>query len=54
MARRPNNLKQELAALDREVIEDRGTARRFHKAIPIIGVVVAMVGFVTVTWPIGA
>ena len=35
MARRPNNLKQELAALDREVIEDRGTARRFHKAISL-------------------
>ena len=43
MARRPNNLKQERAAVDREVIEGRGTARRFHKAAPIIGVVVALV-----------
>ena len=43
MARRPDKLKEELAALDREVIEDRGT-RRFHKAIPITGAVVAMVG----------
>ena len=50
MARRPDKLKEELAALDREVIEDRGTARRFHKAIPIVGAVVAMVGFGTVTW----
>ena len=50
MARRSDNLKQELAALDREVNEDRGTARRFHKAIPILGAVVAMVGFGTVTW----
>tara|TARA_Y100001934_G_scaffold40265_1_gene48080 strand:+ start:66 stop:1082 length:1017 start_codon:yes stop_codon:yes gene_type:complete len=50
MARRSDKLKEELAALDREVIKDRGTARRFHKAIPIIGAVVAMVGFGTVTW----
>ena len=50
MARRPDRLKEELAALDREVIEDRGTARRFHKTIPIVGAVVAMVGFGTVTW----
>ena len=50
MARRPDKLKEELAALDREVIEDRGTARRFHKSIPIVGAVVALVGFGTVTW----
>ncbi len=50
MARRTDKLKEELAALDREVIEDRGAARRFHKAIPIVGAVVAMVGFGTVTW----
>ena len=50
MARRPDKLKEELAALDREVIEDRGTARRFQKAIPIVGAVVGMVGFGAVTW----
>jgi cell division septation protein DedD len=50
MARRSDKLREELAALDEDVIRDRGATRRMHKAIPAIGAFVAMLGFGTVTW----
>jgi hypothetical protein len=50
MARRSDKLREELAALDQDVIRDRGAIRRMHKAIPAIGAFVAMAGFGTVTW----
>lgn len=50
MAQRIDKLKEELAALDRAVIEDSGASRRIHKAIPIVGAFVALVGFSSVTW----
>ena len=50
MARRSDKLREELAALDQDVIRDRGAARRIHKAIPAVGAFVAMVGFGAVTW----
>ncbi len=50
MARRSDKLREELAALDQDVIRDRGATRRMHKVIPAIGAFVAMVGFGTVTW----
>jgi len=49
-AKRLNKLKEELAALDQEVIADRSAARRIHKGIPVVGAVVALTGFGTVTW----
>jgi hypothetical protein len=50
MARRSDKLREELAALDQDVIRDRGATRRMHKAIPAIGAFVAIVGFGAVTW----
>ena len=50
MARRSDKLREELAALDKDVIRDRGATRRMHKAIPAIGAFVAIVGFGAVTW----
>ena len=32
------------------MIEDSGASRRIHKAIPIVGAFVALVGFSSVTW----
>lgn len=50
MARRSDKLREELAALDQDVIRDRGATRRMHKMIPIVSAVVALVGFGSVTW----
>jgi len=50
MARRSDKLREELAALDQDVIRDRGATRRIHKAIPAVGAFVAMIGFGAVTW----
>ena len=50
MARRSDKLREELAALDQDVIRDRSATRRINKAIPAVGAFVAMVGFGAVTW----
>jgi len=50
MARRSDKLREELAALDQDVIRDQGASRRIHKAIPAVGAFVAMVGFGAITW----
>jgi hypothetical protein len=50
MARRSDKLRAELAALDQDLIRDRGASRRIHKAIPAIGAFIAMVGFGAVIW----
>jgi hypothetical protein len=50
MARRSDKLREELAALDQDVIRDRGATRRMHKSIPGIVAFVGMIGFGAVTW----
>ena len=37
MARRSDKLREELAALDQDVIRDRGASRRIRRAIPAVG-----------------
>lgn len=50
MARRSDNLREELAALDKEVGPAPTATRRMHKAVPIAISCVALASFSAITW----